>query len=137
MSTHCGIAVKTEKGYELIYVHSDGYPDYMWPMLTENYNSEELAKKLVSFGDASYISDKLEPSANRPHSFENPDYDVCCFYHRDRGEGWCDVAPDSYNTIKEVCHDFYHVYIWEDGCWNYYRGGKKVTDVVVVIYNGD
>ena len=60
MSTHCGIAIKTEKGYETIYCHHDGYPDYMWPMLTENYNSEALAAKLVSFGDASYIEKKLD-----------------------------------------------------------------------------
>ena len=46
MSTHCGIAVKTEKGYETIYCHWNGYPEYMLPMLNNNYKSEELAKKL-------------------------------------------------------------------------------------------
>ena len=52
MSTHCGISVKTEKGYETIYCHHDGYPKYMYPMLMNNYNSEELASKLIGFGDA-------------------------------------------------------------------------------------
>ena len=123
MSTQCGIAIKTEKGfYETIYVHSDGYPDYMWPMLTNNYNSEELAAKLVSMGDASYISDNLEPHESNTHSFENPDFDVCCFYHRDRGERWEDVAPIPC-TKKEMFNGFYYSYIWEDGQWKFYKDG--------------
>lgn len=124
MSTQCVIAIKTEKGYDTIYVHSDGYPEYMWPMLTNNYNSEELAKKLVSMGDASYISDFLEPEG--PHSFDKPDFDVCCFYHRDRGESWPDVSPTNYFTIREICNQFYYTYIWEDGEWRFYKGGRKV-----------
>jgi hypothetical protein len=120
MSTQCGIAIKTEKGYDTIYVHSDGYPEYMWPMLTDHYNSEELAAKLVSMGDASYISDNLEPKG--PHSFDKPDFDVCCFYHRDRGEDWSDVSPTSYNK-RELFNCFYYSYVWEDGCWNFYKGG--------------
>ena len=100
MSTQCGVAIKTERGYETIYVHSDGYPEYMWPMLTEHYNSEEMAKKLVSFGDASFIAEKLE--TDLPHSFDKPQYDTCCFYHRDRGERWTDVAPTTYETKKEL-----------------------------------
>lgn len=124
MSTQCGIAIKTEKGYETIYVHSDGYPDYMWPMLTENYNSEELAKKLVSFGDASYISDKLE--TDMPHSFDKPQWDTCCFYHRDRGEHWDRTAPTTYDNIRQLSSAFYYSYVWTDGCWNFYRGGEKI-----------
>ena len=123
MSTQCGIAIKSDKGYETIYVHSDGYPEYMWPMLTEHYNSEELAKKLVSLGDASYISEKLEPTG--PHSFEKPDFEVCCFYHRDRGERWTYVAPTPY-AKKEMFSCFYYSYIWEDGCWKFYKGGRQV-----------
>ena len=33
MSTNSTIAVKTEKGYEGIYCHWDGYPEYMYPLL--------------------------------------------------------------------------------------------------------
>jgi hypothetical protein len=123
MSTQCGVAIKTDKGYETIYVHSDGYPEYMWPMLTENYNSEELAKKLVSMGDASYIAEKLE--TDQLHSFEKPQYDTCCFYHRDRGEPWSDVAPTTY-TAKELFACYYYAYVWEDGFWCFYEGGECV-----------
>lgn len=125
MSTQCGIAIKTEKGYNTIYVHSDGYPEYMWPMLIENYNSEELANKLVSFGDASFIDKKLEPTSDY-HHFGTPEPDVCMFYHRDRGESWEGVAP-AIMTREELFNGFYYSYVWEDGHWNFYKGGRKIS----------
>ena len=123
MSTHCGIAIKKENGYETIYCHHDGYPEYMWYMLTENYNSEELAAKLVNMGDASYIAEKFE--TDLPHSFDRPQLDTCCFYHRDRGEDWNDVKPDEY-TLEELCSRFWYSYVWKDGCWNFYKDGVKI-----------
>lgn len=122
MSTQCGVAIKTEKGFETIYVHSDGYPEYMWPMLTENYNSEELAAKLVSLGDASYIDEKLEPTSDY-HKFGTPEPGVCMFYHRDRGE---DFHNTVYPTKKEMFNCYYYSYVWENGCWNFYKGGRKI-----------
>lgn len=122
MSTQCGIAIKTEKGYETIYVHSDGYPEYMWPMLTENYNSEELAAKLVSMGDASFIDKQLAPIPGSLHSFGARQQGVNIFYYRDRGDDWNDVAPAVYEK-KDIFNGFYYSYIWEDGHWNFYKGG--------------
>ena len=124
MSTHCGIAIKTEKGYETIYVHSDGYPEHMWPILTENYNSEELAVKLIGGGDASFIAEKFE--TDQSHSFDKPQYDTCCFYHRDRGEDWNEVATAK-KKKKDIFNGFYYSYIWEDGCWNFYKGGVHIV----------
>jgi hypothetical protein len=124
MSTQCGVAIKTDKGYETIYVHNDGYPDYMWPMLTENYNSKELATQLVSLGDASYIAEHMDTAL--PHSFNKPQWDTCCFYHRDRGEKWVDVAPTVYKTRKELSSCYYYSYVWEDGCWHFYKGGEEI-----------
>lgn len=127
MSTHCSIAVKTEKGYEAIYVHHDGYESYMWPMLTKNYNTEELARKLVSLGDASYIDKKLEPTSDF-HKFGTPEPDVCMFYHRDRGERWERNAPQVF-TKTTLVNDFYYAYIWEDGKWTAYKNGRINTNV--------
>lgn len=123
MSTQCGISIKTEKGYETIYVHSDGYPEYMWPMLTEHYNSEELAKKLVSFGDASCIDERLEPTPGSGHCFDHRENGVCVFYNRDRGEQ--NTGPNCYDR-KLVLNMYYYAYIWKDGCWNFYKGGRKI-----------
>lgn len=122
MSTHCGIARKDEHGYyEAIYCHHDGYPSYMLPMLTEHYNSEELATKLISLGDASYIEEKLEPTPGVAHTFDFPEKGVSVFYHRDRGEDWNHTAPGQY-TKQDLRKQFYYVYIWEDGCWQQFNG---------------
>ena len=126
MSTHCGIAVKTEKGYNTIYCHHDGYESYMYPMLTQNYNTEERAADLVSLGDASSIQERMVPSRDSGHSFDNPEDGVCIFYHRDRGEAWSHVRPSHY-TRDELLSDFYYAYIWEDGQWNAYKNGIKIT----------
>jgi hypothetical protein len=125
MATQCGIAIKTVEGYESIYVHSDGYPTYMWPMLTKNYNSEELATKLISLGDASFIDEKLEPTPFSSHSFDTHEPGVCVFYHRDRGEPWSNCSTTMYNTKNEMFNSFYYSYIWEDGHWNFYKGGRR------------
>ena len=129
MSTQCGIAIHEENGYECIYCHSDGYPEYMWPMLTENYNSEELARKLVGFGDASYIAEKFE--TNLPHSFDKPQWDTCCFYHRDRGDSWEEVKPAHYSHSEKnrLLSEWFYLYIFDigTGCWNFYKGGERIN----------
>lgn len=124
MSTHCGIAVKTEKGYETIYCHNDGYPEYMIPMLTQNYNSKELAMELIDYGDASYIDEKLRPT-ELTHHFDTPQPGVCIFYHRDRGDKWAETAPEIYHK-DSLLKDFWYVYIFENDCWTGYQGGKLI-----------
>ena len=122
MSTHCGIAIKTEKGYETIYCHWNGYPEYMLPMLNNNYKSEELAKKLISFGDASSISERLEPIPGSIHSFDHPELGVCVFYGRDRGEEL--TMAQVYPTKEDLLDTYYFAYIFEDGSWNCYQNDE-------------
>ncbi len=124
MSTHATIAVKTERGpYKVIYVHNDGYFGYMYPMLSENYYTQERAEALVSFGDASFIDKRLCPSQGSGHSFDCPEDDVCIFYHRDRGE---DFDMSFCQTKEEVLKSQYYTYIFEDGEWRAYQGGVEV-----------
>ena len=124
MSTHCGITIKTEKGYETIYCHHDGYENHMWPILTKNYNTEEKARDLVSLGDASFIDARMVPSRDSGHSYENPEDGVCIFYHRDRGEAWEDTKPSLFKTKSELGSTYYYNYIWEDGKWTAYKNGR-------------
>lgn len=125
MSTHCGIAIKTDKGYETIYCHHDGMTSRMLPKLQNYYNSETLANLLISGGDASSIGSKFE-STNENHSFDNPEKDVCVFYHRDRGEDWTATRPTVYDKNRAF-DTYYYLYIWENGCWTAYADGKKVN----------
>jgi hypothetical protein len=128
MSTNSTIAIKTDKGYEAIYCHNDGYFDYMYPMLDTWYNSWERAQALVSFGDASFIAKRIMPSKDSNHHFDHPEEDVCIFYHRDRGEPWEFNKPNFYQTKEEVLSTQYYCYIFENGCWTAYAGREEVPD---------
>ena len=120
MSTNAGIALRSGDTYQTIYCHWDGYPKYMLPMLQNNYNSVELAAKLISFGDASFIDCKLEPDSE--HSFEKPQEGVSVFYHRDRGESWISCHPVCYNRTDLFNQSgFEYIYIFEDDKWNVYK----------------
>lgn len=126
MSTNSGIALRSGDTYQTIYCHWDGHPKTMLPILRENYNSVELAAKLISYGDASSIDKKLEPTGE--HTFMKPEDDVCVFYHRDRGDDWLSCQSVCY-TKKELFDQpaFEYVYIFEDGQWNVYkRNGERI-----------
>jgi hypothetical protein len=127
MSTHSNISVKTDKGYETIYCHNDGYPSYMYPLLRDWYGTEERAKALVALGDASSINKRLVPSHGSNHHFDHPEEDVCVFYHRDRGEPWSNCEPLVYSGIRVPGAECYH-YIYEDGEWHVYIGGEEAED---------
>ena len=60
------------------------------------------------------------------HSFDNPEKDVCVFYHRDRGEDWTATRPIIYGKNRAF-DTYYYLYIWENGCWTAYADGKKVN----------
>jgi hypothetical protein len=134
MSINSTIAIKTDNGYEAIYVHNYGYFSYMYPMLSGYYGSWERAKALVSFGDASFIAKRIMPSRDSNHSFDNPEEDVCIFYHRDRGEPWHQAAPMFYLTKEKVLSSQYYTYVFEDGQWKAYQNGVEVDDYEYRVY---
>jgi hypothetical protein len=129
MATNCGIAVKTDKGYGTIYVHNDGYPKHMLKTLLQHHNSEESARKIISLGDASCIYSKIDPTDGSGHSFNNPEDEVCVFYHRDRGEPWEDTCPINYDSKRELIANFSYLYVFEDGKWTGYKEGYPVREV--------
>lgn len=125
MSTHSTIAVHTNEGYQTIYCHFDGYPSYMYWMLSDWYGTEERARALVSFGDASIIDKRLTPSQDSHHSFDTPEEDVCIFYHRDRGESWRDTKPQLCTKLEALDLQYY-TYVFEDGRWRAYAGRQEI-----------
>jgi hypothetical protein len=127
MSTSSGIALKQGETFITIYCHWDGHPKTMLPILRNNYNSFELANKLISMGDASSINKKLMPTLGVTHTFMSPEEDVCVFYHRDRDDDWLSCQPACYTKqelFKQPSFEFVHIF--EDGTWNSYNmnGGK-------------
>ncbi len=129
MSTNSGIAVRVGETFLTIYCHWDGHPKTMFPLLRESYGTLELALKLISYGDASSIDKKLDPTPGVAHTFMEPEDGVCVFYYRDRGDDW--------ESCRSVCYlkrelfeqpAFEFIYIFEDGQWNVYnKNGRKLN----------
>lgn len=75
MSTRSTIWIKNQDSFEGIYCHFDGYLDGVGKTLFEHYNREELVRKLISQGDASYIGETIEDSRFY-HTWRNEDLHI-------------------------------------------------------------
>jgi hypothetical protein len=109
MSTRSNIAIedpKTKK-VKVIYVHSDGYPYGVGKCLVDNYNNYDLAKKLFTEGDASYLGDTFEE---------------CSFYSRDwkRKEYKARIYRDEWMYMQDMLGDIHieYMYIFKNGEWH-------------------
>lgn len=69
MATRAFIAIPIKDGYKIVYVHWDGYPENIIPLL-QNYNPSQL-DLLISMGAISSLGKDINSTT---------------FYHRDRGE---------------------------------------------------
>lgn len=121
MSTRATIIVRVADTYRAIYTHWDGYPDHHLPILTEHYNTQELAERLVSLGDLSSLSSSPDlPSTG--HSFENPVPGYCVAYGRDRGEA--DTEYRVYDSLNEAIREERqkYIYVWDGSQWNHRSG---------------
>ena len=116
MSTHSNIAVKLENGAFLsIYVHSDGYYEWMGKMLMEHYNSAERANAIVALGDASCIYPSLAKPAG--HSINSRAPECSVFYGRDlnMSEFGQNIYTDEQALLENS--DNHYLYVWQDGHW--------------------
>lgn len=116
MSTNATISIKTDKDIKSVYLHWDGGVLNAGEILLQNYTNEEKILELLSYGDISVLSEKIEPNIDLPHSFEERQENVCLFYARDRGE---DLELHSFNSMKELLNEFgqQHNYLFRDGYW--------------------
>lgn len=124
MGTRSTISIKTREGYNTIYCHWDGYPSYNGRLLLEHFNSPEKVEELISLGDLSSLREKIHPDPNQPHSFDNPQGDVCIYYGRDRGEK--DVGMQKVKRSEkfpDMWQDY--DYMFDGDKWNYREAGKK------------
>lgn len=123
MSTRSEIGILNKDGtVTSIYCHWDGYPKYNGVILSEYYTKEEIVRKLIRNGDLSSLGESISPDKGTKHNFDNPQEDVCIYYHRDRGEEWEQVKPRTYSNIKrwvkEVqrgCQEY--IYLFKNDKW--------------------
>ena len=104
MSTRSMVGIRETNGATaFIYVHWDGYPEWVGRKLLCNHDNEASARWLVSEGDASSIGQYRGDEADIPE-----DADRCVFYARDRGEPVVihhnsDGRAQEYAYVWDVC----------------------------------
>ena len=124
MSTRSEIAILNSDGTVTeIYCHWDGYVEYNGKILSEHYQEIEKVKELISGGNLSSLASNTNPTEE--HSFDNPQDDVCIYYHRDRKEEWEHTQPKMYPNILALCESLKdswveYLYLYISGDWWYW-----------------
>ena len=125
MGTRSSIIIANPKGdFTGVYCHWDGYPSHNGRMLLEHYSTKGKARELVRLGALSSLGERAKPINPAAHSFNSKEEGTTVAYHRDRGEPWADVKPDTRETLSELvnladqCWCEY-VYLFWNGHWSY------------------
>jgi hypothetical protein len=117
VGTHCTIAKEMNDGtVKAVYCNWDGYISGVGKILQENYDKSKT-EKLLTYGDISSLGPNIGESKN---DFVNRDKNVCCFYHRDRGESKkkADVFPSREKYQYECSSMAEYLYLMdEQGVW--------------------
>lgn len=128
MSTHASISMKTSKCYKTIYVHHDGYPEYVGKILKEHYTSDELVGKLLDLGDLSSLGENpiSKPELwNKNYPNYYTDSKLYCTSYKDRGEECVDAMYNK--SLKEIQYMCYsrcidYCYVWKNNKWHLIAG---------------
>lgn len=126
------------------YVHYDGYPRYMKPVLTKGFNNAVKVKNLLKTDKGigiSVLDTKIDGAEG--HSFDNPVDGQTVFYGRDRGEprsksGF--LKADASKSDKWIQGyimranargaEWVYLYDTRDNKWYHSRVNNNVTDLV-------
>lgn len=85
MSIRARIGIKEGNKGKSIYLHNNGRPNDVMPILEESFKTKKAVEDLLELGDLSKLGKHLNP-IREGHSFENPNKDTVVAYARDRGE---------------------------------------------------
>jgi hypothetical protein len=103
MATRSTISIKNSDGtISSIYSHWDGYLEGVGKILKENYNDENLARKILTEGDVSSLASNLYESL---------------FYNRDRGENTKSKLFTNINDENFISFQQEYNYLFEDNIW--------------------
>lgn len=104
-----------------VYVHSEGYPEYMVPVI-KKYDKKGV-DQLLKLGSSgiSFLDKKIGKKQN----FDSPVSGTTLFYGRDRGEHydmttkWNDAADlkGYFNEVKDSGAEYVYLYDERDGNW--------------------
>jgi hypothetical protein len=122
MSTNCWIARKTQKGYEVIYCHWDGYPERVGRILKQYYSDPKKLRKLFALGDISSLRKDIGKYHPFDYDIDDPKYkNMTTAYHRDRGDPWPEVKPTLFKSFVALLDkrgpSISYLYVFEKGKW--------------------
>lgn len=109
MATRSFVGIENEDGtIEAVYVHYDGYPSARAPILLKGYNTEKKLRRFLKLGNCSIIHEKIGKKHKFDRQYDEPSYEGCTFYGRDRGEtDQQSVHYDSRTEFLEECTEDY------------------------------
>ena len=131
MSTNARIGMLNADGsVTSIYLHSDGYPSFVAPILTRHYKTTAKVKELLKLGDLSWLA----PQIGKKHDFNTgfaTHRDWCLAYGRDRGEKGTKAHTSRGVEGFEQIADGRYAYLWNGKEWLVARSAgmpfKKLT----------
>ena len=129
MSTraYIGIQNKSGKSISYTYCHFDGYIEGVGKVLINHYKTRQKVFRLIANGDLSSLGERINPRAGRTHTFNSRQPDVCCFYHRDRGDDktgpYKAMTPNNFREHVTSSAIAYAYYIDNDNVWWVSCGG--------------
>lgn len=111
MATRSTIAMKTPEGkVRAIYCHWDGYPAHNGEMLRRYYTDPAKVKELIDLGDISSLRMEIGQKHSFDRNYDEPELEMyddwTMAYHRDRGEEWARVAPQTFETVGDWVSEF-------------------------------
>lgn len=107
MSTRFQIAAVLSDGTcGCIYVHCDGYPKRVLPILNESYSWQQKIDCLIALGDLFSLDREI---------------DNCDRFYGRPGEDWEDVKP----TYGQTLDDVYSAHLHGDEEYRYLWDGKR------------
>lgn len=130
MGTRSNIAkVNADGSVNVIYCHWDGYVEGVGQTLAKHYTNPLKVEGLIALGDLSSIGKEVGTS----NDFNNPNYDICVAYGRDRGE--TDTEPAAFMSLEDylnsVKNDVFieYVYVFENGEWTVHSNQLVVSPI--------
>lgn len=135
MSTHAVVAVMHGEVCKSIYVHSDGYPEYLGRVLNKYYDSTK-ANFLVAQGDCSMVGKDIGQKIDFNERLTYDEDGIatqCRFYKRDRDEENVDfMVSHSFTELTNKYGAEYYYIMWE-GVWMVSIGGQPLMALADVV----
>ena len=127
MATRSNIAiVNQDKSITSIYIHWDGYPEYVGKLLLNHYHNDDIVNGLMNLGNLSILAENVNPTDI--HTFDKPQDGVCVAYGRDRGEnGQEAIVFEDMGEFEDSTSNSWvdYQYLFDNGKWSYRNVNKK------------